>query len=174
MLSAQSRGAFTMIRDWQVSSQNTSLPSLHRNSNTLVEAPPNMIPREFQPGAALRQTSESSSFGMPNLTISTTSTSKIDQEVFTTSLVCPMDGCGVLFAGKYRKGNCSRHQRQFHGFISQSIICEEPSCGRTFKRKDARLKHYRNHHPHHAGPAVPRGSEAHIRDDGRGWEEVDD
>jgi hypothetical protein len=71
-------------------------------------------------------------------------------------LVCDAGGCGSRFTGRYRKGNYARHRRQYHGTPLASISCEEPDCLKTFKRKDARLKHYRKHHPLLAVPAVPR------------------
>jgi hypothetical protein len=35
-------------------------------------------------------------------------------------------------------------------------MCESLGCNRVFKRKDARLKHYRKHHPELASDPVPR------------------
>ncbi|KAF2447959.1 hypothetical protein P171DRAFT_441837 [Karstenula rhodostoma CBS 690.94] len=54
--------------------------------------------------------------------------------------------CGKEYNGEYRKGNLARHRRQKHGKREQSYPCEE-SCSQVFKRQDARLKHYRKHHP---------------------------
>jgi uncharacterized Zn-finger protein len=76
--------------------------------------------------------------------------------------MCLVDDCGARFTGRYRKGNYARHRRQYHGGHPASISCEEPDCQKSFKRKDARLKHYRKHHPQLAVPAVPRGGDAHI------------
>lgn len=67
-------------------------------------------------------------------------------------LECPSDGCGVQFRGDYRRGNLNRHRRQKHGGgvygLTTFFPCEVESCERSFRRKDARLKHYRRHHPH--------------------------
>ncbi|KAF2661349.1 hypothetical protein K491DRAFT_450626 [Lophiostoma macrostomum CBS 122681] len=71
-------------------------------------------------------------------------------------VICLVGACQVPFFGKYAKGNCARHRRQFHGLGTNMVVCEETGCERTFKRKDARLKHYRKHHPHRAGALVQR------------------
>ncbi|KAF2112603.1 hypothetical protein BDV96DRAFT_664207 [Lophiotrema nucula] len=65
-------------------------------------------------------------------------------------LYCPRDGCKATFQGDYRKSNIGRHLRVQHGGLSGSGVvytCEAGGCDNTFKRKDARLKHYRKHHP---------------------------
>lgn len=62
-------------------------------------------------------------------------------------LGCPT--CSKTFAGRYNRGNLSRHMRQNHGqTYSANYPCEAESCTQTFKRSDARLKHYRKHHYH--------------------------
>ncbi|KAI8936496.1 hypothetical protein NX059_006901 [Plenodomus lindquistii] len=62
-------------------------------------------------------------------------------------LVC--DNCGTQFRGIYRKGNLARHARLKHKGETETVyVCEECPNERTFKRKDARLKHYRKHHPY--------------------------
>lgn len=74
-------------------------------------------------------------------------------------LECTFEGCHTQFTGDYRKGNLARHKRQRHGRHGSAVQvpCEVHGCGRVFKRKDARLKHYRKHHPHLTqGPALPR------------------
>lgn len=75
-------------------------------------------------------------------------------------LECTFPGCEARFTGEYRRGNRHRHQRQRHGGRDGSpitISCGVQDCRRVFKRKDARLKHYRRHHPQLAlGPALPR------------------
>jgi uncharacterized Zn-finger protein len=70
------------------------------------------------------------------------------------------DYCTALFKGRYKKGNLVRHKRTQHGGEHGTEIeyaCEEEGCHHTFKRKDARLKHYRTHHPKlTSGPAQTR------------------
>ena len=92
-------------------------------------------------------------------TTSSGSCSRRSSQALVGALVCLVNGCKVRFAGKYAKGNCARHRRQFHGVEPKVITCEESGCMRTFKRKDARLKHYRKHHPHRADDAVQRGAQ---------------
>jgi hypothetical protein len=51
--------------------------------------------------------------------------------------------------GDYRRGNLARHIRVQHGGqqgAPRSFPCEELGCTSTFRRKDARLKHYRKSH----------------------------
>lgn len=65
-------------------------------------------------------------------------------------LRCGRGNCRALFRGEYRRGNRSRHLRERHGGSDgsgKSYDCEEPSCGKSFNRTDARLKHYRKQHP---------------------------
>jgi uncharacterized C2H2 Zn-finger protein len=69
-------------------------------------------------------------------------------------LLCEL--CDASFVGNHRRGNLGRHKRLKH--VSVEFPCEEGRCERIFRRKDARLKHYRKHHPWMAGgPPVPRG-----------------
>lgn len=73
-------------------------------------------------------------------------------------LQCSAPGCGETFHGKYRRGSLNRHMRLKHRGSPGNYPCAERSCIKTFKRSDARLKHYRRHHPWRAnGPPVPRG-----------------
>lgn len=65
-------------------------------------------------------------------------------------LRCGKGNCRARFRGEYRRGNRSRHLRERHGGSDgsgKSYDCEEPSCGKSFNRTDARLKHYRKQHP---------------------------
>lgn len=62
-------------------------------------------------------------------------------------LECGMNGCEATFTGRHGKGNRARHRRDYHGG-KEPIICEDSKCDKVFKRSDARLKHYRSHHPH--------------------------
>lgn len=71
------------------------------------------------------------------------------------SLTCSV--CRKNFHGRYAKGNLSRHAKSMHAENSALYACEEKSCARSFRRKDARLKHYRTAHPHLARPPIPRG-----------------
>lgn len=72
-------------------------------------------------------------------------------------LICDESGCSAEFSGRYRKGNLGRHKRNKHTVSTPTgYICEDDLCPRTFQRKDARLNHYRNHHPHLAVAAMPR------------------
>jgi hypothetical protein len=74
-------------------------------------------------------------------------------------LYCNESGCATLFTGKYRKGNLARHKRLIHKH-HEPYVCEGYGCRKSFKRQDARLKHYRRHHPHLAGPCMPRSPHA--------------
>jgi hypothetical protein len=62
--------------------------------------------------------------------------------------------CDTTFTGSYRKGNFQRHVRLVHG--DRDFPCQEPGCPKTYKRQDARLKHYRSKHPHLAGAPLSR------------------
>ena len=68
---------------------------------------------------------------------------------------CQEPGCRRHFSGRYGQGNYARHKRQKHK-DPDPIVCESPSCGKVFQRKDARLKHYRKHHRELARDAVLR------------------
>jgi hypothetical protein len=70
------------------------------------------------------------------------------------------DVCSAEFKGQYAVGNLGRHKKTYHGGEHGTGIefaCEEEGCDSTFKRRDARLKHYRHHHPKRTkGPAQSR------------------
>jgi hypothetical protein len=71
--------------------------------------------------------------------------------------------CEATFKGRYRKGNLTRHRRHHHGSNETVFPCEMASCTRMFKRQDARLKHYRRHHPQSGQiPSTRRGSRTSI------------
>jgi hypothetical protein len=56
--------------------------------------------------------------------------------------------CDASFTGRYRLGNYNRHIRARHTLGSDARYpCHASGCGRSFTRKDARLKHTRNYHP---------------------------
>lgn len=63
-------------------------------------------------------------------------------------LPCHEEGCSAVFHGRYGKGNLARHMRLRHRVGTRLYICEEAHCDRCFNRSDARLKHYRKHHPY--------------------------
>lgn len=75
------------------------------------------------------------------------------------------DRCGQTFTGAYRRGNLSRHYRQYHGG-PKKYTCEAHDCPKAFQRLDARLKHYRKCHPHLAHPPVARRPDYTIGLDG--------
>jgi hypothetical protein len=74
-------------------------------------------------------------------------------------LCCDELDCAASFTGRYRKGNLARHKRLTHKG-HEPYLCESARCGRSFKRQDARLKHYRKHHPRLSAKYVPRGPRA--------------
>ena len=63
---------------------------------------------------------------------------------------CPHPRCNQIFTGASRKGNMLRHIRTKHGApgtCARKYLCTSVGCGKTFKRKDARLNHERKVHP---------------------------
>lgn len=79
---------------------------------------------------------------------------------FSTADVVRCDVCPIEYRGKHRRSTLSRHKRLKHsGNADTKYECEQYGCNRVFKRQDARLKHYRSHHPHLANPMIPRGSQ---------------
>jgi uncharacterized Zn-finger protein len=68
--------------------------------------------------------------------------------------------CGATYVGLYGKSNFQRHRRLKHrqgqGPPERQYDCEEHGCPKSYKRQDARIKHYRTYHPHLAGPALSR------------------
>ncbi|KAF2632222.1 hypothetical protein BU25DRAFT_417948 [Macroventuria anomochaeta] len=62
------------------------------------------------------------------------------------TLYCNEVNCAAEFNGIYRQGNIARHKRLLHQGHA-GYMCEVQSCSRNFRRQDARLKHYRKHHP---------------------------
>ncbi|KAH7085725.1 hypothetical protein BKA63DRAFT_25279 [Paraphoma chrysanthemicola] len=63
-------------------------------------------------------------------------------------LLCEEGGCQAMYSGKYRRGTLLRHMRLKHGLEEREYPCEQLRCEKSFKRQDARLKHYRKHHRH--------------------------
>jgi hypothetical protein len=62
-------------------------------------------------------------------------------------LYCDVGVCRRTFSGLYRRGNLGRHKRQKHAEGTILYVCHDNTCAKEFKRKDARLKHYRKYHP---------------------------
>ncbi|KAF2746494.1 hypothetical protein M011DRAFT_85131 [Sporormia fimetaria CBS 119925] len=61
------------------------------------------------------------------------------------TLRCTVEGCESRFTKTYKRGNLSRHMRNKHGGkngAARVFECADPLCSSTFKRQDARLKHY--------------------------------
>lgn len=89
----------------------------------------------------------------PRIPMSGSSTSPSSELSIASSSVpealsCHAKGCSVIFQGQYRKGNLARHIRLQHRGGNGAYPCEDTHCSRSFKRSDARLKHYRKHHPY--------------------------
>lgn len=90
-------------------------------------------------------------------------------------LCCSEPSCEATFHGHHRRGSFNRHRRLYHQPEgSKTYPCEHSSCGRTFKRQDARLKHHRGHHPELGEPEpVPRPRQHEIQEellrDVSGW-----
>jgi rubredoxin len=84
-------------------------------------------------GTAVTNACLESSGNMPNL--GTTSTN-------TDSYECKI--CNLVFRGEYGKGNLKRHKRTSHQDANE-FSCSH--CSRTYRRRDALLKHTRKYHP---------------------------
>jgi hypothetical protein len=63
--------------------------------------------------------------------------------------------CGIEFTGRHKIGNLRRHSRLGHG-VASKYPCGVDQCGKTYQRKDARLKHQRNQHPEYARDSLPK------------------
>ena len=70
--------------------------------------------------------------------------------------------CGASYSGIYGKGNLGRHRREKGHGLGRSpgrehlYPCEDARCLKSYKRQDARLKHYRLYHKDLAKPAMRR------------------
>jgi len=84
---------------------------------------------------------------------STTDTSSLA----SAEVSCTESECGRTFHGEYRHGNLARHQKQVHN-NGATFKCAAAACSKVYRRKDARLKHYRIKHEDLAvdNPFVPR------------------
>jgi hypothetical protein len=79
-------------------------------------------------------------------------------------LYCETIGCPAFFTGVHRRGNLGRHTRQQHK-SGKLYVCKDDTCAREFKRSDARVKHYRKHHPELASEYVPRPQARRLQGD---------
>ncbi|KAH7075176.1 hypothetical protein FB567DRAFT_536302 [Paraphoma chrysanthemicola] len=108
-----------------------------------------------------RDTNSSVSYSaFPEDAMSTTSEVRsIEMDQDSEILPCSVPGCKSHFRGEYRKGNLQRHERLNHGLLEpRTYQCHFSGCVKTFKRQDARLKHYRKRHPHLVSGAISRGT----------------
>ncbi|KAF1941785.1 hypothetical protein EJ02DRAFT_466234 [Clathrospora elynae] len=75
------------------------------------------------------------------------------------TFLCGIGRCSQGFTGVYGSGNRQRHWRLKHGpsqgTEETAYPCEHPGCVKSYKRQDARLKHYRKQHAYLA-PGKPR------------------
>jgi hypothetical protein len=78
---------------------------------------------------------------------STSSELSVASSSVPAALYCSEEGCDAVFSGAYRRGNLARHKRSIHRGLPGTYLCEVLGCHRSFNRSDARLKHYRKHHP---------------------------
>jgi uncharacterized Zn-finger protein len=73
----------------------------------------------------------------------------IDKGSVPDTVLCSHPGCSATFTGTYRRGNLARHLRSTHVTDKHAMYhCEADLCPKVFHRQDARMKHYRSHHPH--------------------------
>ncbi|KAH8628748.1 hypothetical protein IG631_16005 [Alternaria alternata] len=79
-------------------------------------------------------------------------TSASPSSVQSNMVRCP--SCSAQFEGIHRQGNYGRHRRQKHAGQRKELPCEHSTCGKSYRRSDARLKHYRKYHPELIGGAV--------------------
>lgn len=76
----------------------------------------------------------------------TLSDTSISHDVGSDVVSCPT--CNATFTGLSRKGNLARHERARHPKTKGvGYQCEDNDCRSMFGRPDARLLHYRRHHP---------------------------
>jgi hypothetical protein len=77
------------------------------------------------------------------------STSSTGSSSVPDALVCHVCEDDMQYAGKYRIGNLHRHMRLKHGIDGKEreYPCKAHDCPKTYRRQDARLKHYRKMHP---------------------------
>mgnify|MGYP001940389485 CR=1 FL=1 len=69
--------------------------------------------------------------------------------------------CSASYSGVHARGNLRRHRRVTGHGVGQPqekvYPCEVTACGKSYKRQDARLRHYRVYHKDLARPAMARG-----------------
>jgi len=64
-------------------------------------------------------------------------------ETSVVSGVCQV--CGQHFRGRHGKGNLTRHWNSQHGGRDK-LKCDFPGCDKTFRRSDAKGKHFKASH----------------------------
>jgi hypothetical protein len=99
-------------------------------------------------GARLLAGDASSLHRMPSTTSESSGLQSGMSARSTESEVVACTSCTTVFQGVYARGNYRRHRRQKHVEHRLEYVCKVSSCSKHFKRGDARLKHYRRHHPH--------------------------
>ncbi|KAH6615301.1 hypothetical protein C7974DRAFT_62744 [Boeremia exigua] len=114
---------------------------------------PNALSVPTDSSSSLEPSSPASSF---SLTSAASSPYSVTSPSVPPDLFCDKSGCCSTFSGKYRKGNLARHTRLVHGVLKYP--CKGVHCLRSFNRSDARLKHYRTHHPSLAPNPIERRS----------------
>lgn len=114
-------------------------------------------PRIVPPSAESSHSTEPATIFYPTLELSKVTSSSAGLSSIDLPRQSMCEYCGIRFCGRYAAGNLRRHQRTKHSVAGRKEFeCKEPGCNRMFLRTDARLKHYRRHHPELAGLYVPR------------------
>ena len=116
----------------------------HHEQLALFALPPNLDDTEEDHEEDLSSVSNNDDAG-------TEAASQSDSDMCSDPLSCPFAGCEAAFTGDYRRGNLGRHWRQKHTSQVAQYRCEDEECMKSFRRRDARLKHYRRYHPELAG-----------------------
>jgi hypothetical protein len=70
---------------------------------------------------------------------------------------CHYPGCNATFTGRWARSHFRRHVRMKHKDGGRQYSCEVTGCESVFERQDARLKHYRKHHPDLAATPIVLG-----------------
>jgi hypothetical protein len=122
-----------------------------------------LVPVDDHPAWALSSNASKSSYARtasssPKLALSIIS----ETPTLPYELQCPR--CGKTFTGRYRRGTLHRHQRLKH-CPTDNVEYPCAMCQKTYKRQDARLKHYRRCHPDFAGSALAKSRGKQLRTD---------
>ncbi|KAJ8110723.1 hypothetical protein OPT61_g6506 [Boeremia exigua] len=138
-----SRNATPNFRWWPQTSPIVPSASVVANSSEVEQ--PEVVPgppaaSDAASCAIASFSSTSSTISFSHSSFSTTTSSAPSSE----TLRCT--DCDAVFQGNYRKGNLARHCRLTHKG-KKEYLCQSPDCHQAFRRSDARLKHYRKHHP---------------------------